>query len=69
MSDTDRGSKAVQQKLVEQRVQAVLKALKGSTGGDGSFMAVGRGAEGPVAPNDSEEHRKLNRRVVVTYDR
>jgi outer membrane protein OmpA-like peptidoglycan-associated protein len=69
VSGTDQGSKAVQQQLSEDRAQAVLKALKAAVGGDVSFKAVGRGAEEPVAPNDSEEHRKLNRRVVVTYDR
>ncbi len=69
VSGTDRGSKAVQQTLSEERAQAVLKALKGATSGDVTFKAVGRGAEEPVAPNDSEEHRKLNRRVVVTYDK
>ena len=69
VSGTDKGSKAVQQKLSEDRAQAVLKALKGAVSGDVTFKAVGRGAEEPVAPNDSEEHRKLNRRVVVTYDK
>lgn len=69
VSGTDQGSKAVQQQLSEDRAQAVLKALKAAVGGDATFKAVGRGAEEPVAPNDSEEHRKLNRRVVVTYDR
>jgi outer membrane protein OmpA-like peptidoglycan-associated protein len=69
VSGTDQGSKAVQQQLSEDRAQAVLKALKAAVGGDVTFKAVGRGAEEPVAPNDSEEHRKLNRRVVVTYDR
>ncbi len=69
VSGTDRGSKAVQQSLSEDRAQAVLKALEAAVGGDVSFKAIGRGAEEPVAPNDTEEHRKLNRRVVVTYDR
>ncbi len=69
VSGTDRGSKAVQQALSEDRAQAVLKALEGAVSGDVTFKAVGRGAEEPVAPNDSEEHRKLNRRVVVTYDK
>jgi outer membrane protein OmpA-like peptidoglycan-associated protein len=28
----------------------------------------GKGATEPVAPDETEEHRKADRRVVVTYD-
>lgn len=69
VSGTDQGSKAVQQKLSEGRANAVSKALEALAKADVTFKAVGKGAKEPVAPNDTEDHRKLNRRVVVTYER
>ena len=69
VSGTDRGSKAVQKKLSTARAQAVGKALNSLVTVDVDIKAVGKGAEEPVAPNNTEENRKLNRRVVVSYER
>lgn len=69
VSGTDRGSETVQKKLSTDRAQAVGRALDSLITADIEITAVGKGAAEPVAPNDSEENRKLNRRVVLTYDR
>lgn len=68
VAGSDQGSRAFQQKLSQQRADAVKSALAAATSGSVTFKAVGRGAEKPVAPNDTEENRKKNRRVVVTYE-
>lgn len=69
VSGTDKGSVTVQKKLSTDRANAVAAALKSVVNVQVKFSAVGKGATEPVAPNDSEEHRKLNRRVVVSYER
>ncbi len=69
VSGTDRGSEAVQKKLSTDRAKAVQSALEPLVKVKVKISAVGKGAAEPVAPNDSEEHRKLNRRVVVAYER
>ena len=68
VSGTDRGSKAVQEKLSTDRAKAVEAALRPLTTAKVTFAVDGKGATEPVAPNDSEENRRLNRRVVVTYE-
>lgn len=67
VAGTDRGSAAVQHRLSQERADAVRDALTSSVTVVTSFESVGRGAEIPVAPNDTEDNRRKNRRVVVTY--
>lgn len=67
MAGTDEGSVEFQQRLSQARADAVRDALAASVTIDVEFESVGRGAEQPIAPNDNEEDRKKNRRVVVTY--
>lgn len=69
VAGTDNGSKAVQQQLSEARAKAVYAALKPKVTKDVTYSVVGRGATQPVADNDTEAHRRLNRRVVVTFSR
>ena len=69
VAGTDKGSVTVQKKLSTDRAKAVAAALKSVVTVKVKFSAVGKGATEPAAPNDSEEHRKLNRRVVVAYER
>jgi len=60
----------VQQRLSDARAQAVYGgALRPRVGRQFGFEVAGRGATQPVAPNDSEGDRRLNRRVEVTYQR
>lgn len=69
VAGTDRGSVAFQKKLSTDRANAVRKELASQLKGDLPIKAVGRGAANPLAPNDSEANRRLNRRVVITYRR
>ena len=69
VAGTDKGSVTVQKKLSTDRANAVAAALKQAVTVKVKFTVAGEGATEPVAPNDSEEHRKLNRRVVVAYER
>lgn len=69
VAGTDKGSATFQKKLSTDRANAVQAALKSLVTVKVKVVAVGKGATEPVAPNDSEEHRKLNRRVVVAYER
>ncbi|HZO69240.1 MAG TPA: hypothetical protein VFB74_29975 [Kribbellaceae bacterium] len=69
VAGTDRGSVTVQQRLSDARAQAVYGALRPRVGRQFGFEVAGRGATQPVAPNDSEGDRRLNRRVEVTYQR
>jgi type VI secretion system protein ImpK len=47
------------------RATEVVDLLREQAGGAERFLAQGRGAQEPVAPNDTPEHRARNRRVVV----
>ena len=59
------GSEAYNQKLSERRAQAVYQYLV-SRGINGSIIDVmGRGELDPVASNETEEGRALNRRVDI----
>ncbi len=69
VAGTDRGSVTVQQRLSDARARAVYGALRPVVGKQFGFEVAGRGATQPVAPNDSEANRRLNRRVEVTYQR
>jgi outer membrane protein OmpA-like peptidoglycan-associated protein len=57
------GPAAFNKDLSERRAKAVVAWLL-KKGLDGKrFEAAGIGAERPISPNDTEEHRKVNRRV------
>ena len=63
----DIGNDAANQKLSQQRAEAVATILKEALKSKSSFrfVAVGRGKSNPVMPNNSEENRKKNRRVEI----
>ncbi len=48
------------------RAQAVGGYLTAAGIDAGRFKIAGRGAADPVAPNDSDDHKAMNRRVVIT---
>lgn len=53
------------QKLSERRAEAVRRALVQGGLTDTAMRVRGMGALDPIAPNDSEEGRQQNRRVVI----
>ena len=54
--------------LSRERAQAVAGALRPKLpSGDYGFTVQGRGEADPAVPNDSEAHRRVNRRVELTY--
>lgn len=59
------GDAAYNQKLSERRAEAVRQALVSGGLADAGMRVRGMGALDPVAPNDSEEGRQQNRRVVI----
>lgn len=64
----DLGSKAHGRTLSRQRAQAVSKVLRRYLPrSDYMFEVRGLGESRPAVPNTSEANRKINRRVVVTY--
>lgn len=66
----DSGNDAINIPLSKHRAQAVQKALKSLVTKPGiTFKAAGHGAADPVAPNISDENRKRNRRVTVSFAR
>ena len=50
-------------KLSKERCESVINYLKKQGIKGNRLTAVGRGPVEPIAPNDSEENRKKNRRV------
>ncbi len=48
------------------RATEVVNLLRDDAGGPERFLAQGRGASEPIAPNDSPANRARNRRVVIT---
>lgn len=59
------GSADYNLKLSERRAQAVRQALVLGGLSDAGMRVRGVGALDPIAPNDSEEGRQQNRRVVI----
>ncbi len=55
-------------KLSKARAEAVAKALrKQLSTSTFPINTIGKGEADPAVPNDSEAHRKVNRRVVINY--
>jgi outer membrane protein OmpA-like peptidoglycan-associated protein len=60
-----RGDPDANLRLSERRAQHVVDGLVALQVSADRLEAVGRGAEDPVAPNDTREGRAKNRRVVL----
>lgn len=60
------GSEGGNQRLSQQRANAVLDALRIRRVPVSSFRAVGYGEENPIADNNTEEGREANRRIEFT---
>ncbi|MGK5554979.1 OmpA family protein, partial [Actinomadura kijaniata] len=64
------GNDAINQPLSQRRAQNVADRLKGLVTRQGiTFQAAGHGSSQPVADNNSEEGRRKNRRVAVSFPR
>ena len=61
----DIGNAAYNQKLSAERAEAVRQALMANGIEESRLSAKGYGATKPLVPNDSEEHRALNRRTEM----
>lgn len=61
-----KGTEAYNQQLSERRAQVVKNALAGQGVNPGRLSAVGYGESRPIASNDTESGRQLNRRVEIT---
>ena len=65
-TDAD-GSDAYNQLLSERRAASVLNYLETEGGlAAGRFVSKGYGESRPAAPNDTREHKAVNRRVELT---
>lgn len=64
-TDNVQGS-AHNQKLSERRATAIGKTLRKALGEDVKVTTAGKGQDQPIADNESDEGRKLNRRVEIT---
>ncbi|MFD8590548.1 OmpA family protein [Streptomyces sp. NPDC059637] len=63
----DLGSSAHGDKLSKQRADAVYKVLAKELGPDVRFDVRGYGEDYPIADNSTEEGRKKNRRVEISF--
>ncbi len=61
----DVGSASYNQKLSADRAESVRKALIDHGIDETRLTAKGYGANKPLCPNDSDEHRALNRRTEM----
>ena len=59
------GSDVYNQKLSQERAEVVRQALIAKGVDEGCLTAKGYGATKPIYPNDSEEHRAMNRRTEM----
>lgn len=59
------GQPVANQKLSEERANSVLEFLNNQRIGKGRLEALGFGDSMPLKPNNSEENRRLNRRVEI----
>jgi len=60
------GSEAYNQTLSERRAEVVKNALAGNGVNPGRIRTIGHGESMPIAGNDTESGRQLNRRVEIT---
>ena len=63
----DQGEPAYNQRLSERRAEAVRAHFAVQLDGSFALEATGYGETRPVAPNDTDEGRARNRRVVISY--
>lgn len=64
----DKGSEAFNRDLSEKRAEAVRQWLTGRFALDPAlFVVQGMGENAPIAPNDTEEGRRANRRVEIKF--
>lgn len=63
------GSDGYNQELSQRRAEAVKVALVASLPGGYTVTAVGKGEADPIADNNSDQGRALNRRVTITLPR
>lgn len=61
-----KGTETYNQQLSERRAQVVKNALAGQGVNPGRLIAVGYGESRPIADNNTEAGRQLNRRVEIT---
>ena len=64
----DSGTAEHNQKLSSDRANSVKVALINKGVSEERLRATGYGSNNPIAPNDSEEHKALNRRVEITLN-
>ena len=60
------GSEVTNQQLSERRAQAVKNALSGTGVNPGRMSSIGYGESKPIADNNTDYGRQLNRRVEIT---
>ncbi len=60
------GRESMNQKLSQDRAQAVLDALRGRLVPVRAYTVVGYGEANPIADNDTEDGREANRRITFT---
>ncbi len=60
----DKGNSKSNQKLSEERANSVVKYLENLDIGNNRLSAIGYGSKIPITNNDTEENRKLNRRIT-----
>jgi len=63
-TDSD-GSNVYNQKLSEQRAQSIENYLNAKNISISNLSSVGYGEDQPIVPNDTEDGKALNRRVVI----
>ncbi|NYI99139.1 outer membrane protein OmpA-like peptidoglycan-associated protein [Streptomonospora nanhaiensis] len=63
----DTGNDAINDPLSRERAENVTSALEDLVAGDVTFTAEGFGSDEPLYDNDTEEGRRLNRRVTISF--
>ncbi|MDA0563871.1 OmpA family protein [Streptomonospora sp. S1-112] len=63
----DTGDDSINDPLSEERAENVTSALEELVTGGAAFTAEGFGSDEPLYSNDTEEGRRLNRRVTITF--
>ena len=60
----NKGNVKSNQQLSEERAKSVVKYLENLEIGNNRLSAIGYGSSSPISDNNSEENRKLNRRIT-----